>query len=60
MSDLRVIGTSVSDEEAREARANLIEFFSILMRWSEAQSPSASTADEEPPTTATRGRSTQT
>ncbi len=60
MNDFRLADSAMSDGEAREARANLTEFFSILLEWDAAQSPSASAIVEELPTTTKEGRSTQT
>jgi hypothetical protein len=37
-----------TDEDAREGRANLTEFFSILLEWDGAKASSASPTEEEP------------
>ncbi len=46
-----------SDEDAREMRANLTQFFAILVEWDAAQAPSVTSVDEEPDTNENRGRS---
>lgn len=44
-----------SDEDVRESRANLTEFFSILLEWDGAKASSALPTEEEPQCTVQAG-----
>lgn len=52
MNGFRIAGASMSDENEREARVNLIEFFSILTEWdsktTRTEHPDTSTPPSEP------------